>query len=91
MLWGTKVDIIDCDLGPVGGLEKDYKGLKPLMMLYLCLPDVHRDPSSSRVATLMWTCLMHGPEHLSAEAVFGLKEFATAYRNFSSIKIGAEL
>jgi hypothetical protein len=46
ILWETKVDIIDCGLGPVGGLEKDYKGLKSLTILYPRLPDIRRDPQA---------------------------------------------
>ena len=90
-VWGTKVDTIELNILPFGGPAEDLKGLKFLKILEFCLPDVQRDPSISRVATLMWTALMRDPDHLGDQSAHSLKTITTAYRNFHLVNIATEL
>ena len=90
-LWGTKVDTIERPTRSMGGRIEDCKGIIYLAMLELCLPDVQRDPSLSRVATLMWTTLMRDPNHLGNQSAHSLATITKAYRNLHLANIAGEL
>jgi hypothetical protein len=90
-LWGTKIDTIDGDSGAFGGPIRAYKGLKSLSGLHLCLPDVHREPSMTRVAALMWTALRRDPDHLGDQSGNSLESITLGFHNLLLSNIAAEL
>jgi hypothetical protein len=90
-LWGVQIDTVDIAIrGSMYRSQGHNGGLVSLEPLQMCLPDIQREPSYSRVATLMWMSMMRDPSQPN-ESFPAYTEAAKAYRSTLHAEIATEL